>query len=242
MDENEIKKMQYAGMYRDVDLMVSEESDENEVKQKVNELEGLSKNYSDDVLTILEIHVDLDIEGFEDKDSNNGGAYRHKAPRMSLQLTRTQTRSCLFAGTTAWTILSRRKFSTLCITSSCQVWVLWLWFDPHDWWLGRAATSLLRQLIDAGTLANLPAGFKASGVRVRNDDEPLQPGEWRDIDAPGGEHQRRYHTSAIQRTIRNLAAMLGGLVQDGRRFVALADQQIGDMSNEMPCGHDRCCN
>jgi len=102
--------------------------------------------------------------------------------------------------------------------------------------LGRAATSLLRQLIDAGTLANLPAGFKARGVRVRDSDEPLQPGEFRDIDAPGGNIRDAIIPLPYKEPSGTLATMLGGLVQDGRRFVALADQKIGDGNQEMPVG------
>jgi hypothetical protein len=102
--------------------------------------------------------------------------------------------------------------------------------------LGRAATSLLRQLIDAGTLSNLPAGFKARGVRVRNSDEPLQPGEWRDIDAPGGSIRDAIVPLPYKEPSAALASMLGGLVNDGRRFVALADQQMADMGNETPVG------
>jgi hypothetical protein len=102
--------------------------------------------------------------------------------------------------------------------------------------LGRAATSLLRQLIDAGTLANLPAGFKARGVRVRNDDEPLQPGEWRDIDAPGGSIRDAIVPLPYKEPSATLAQMLGGLVSDGRRFIAMADQQVSDMGQETPVG------
>ena len=102
--------------------------------------------------------------------------------------------------------------------------------------LGRAATSLLRQLIDAGTLANLPAGFKARGVRVRNSDEPLQPGEWRDIDAPGGSIRDAIVPLPYKEPSGTLAQMLGGLVNDGRRFIALADQSISDMGQETPVG------
>jgi hypothetical protein len=102
--------------------------------------------------------------------------------------------------------------------------------------LGRAATSLLRQLIDAGTLANLPAGFKARGVRVRNDDEPLQPGEFRDIDAPGGSIRDAIVPLPYKEPSGTLAQLLGGLVNDGRRFVSLADQQMSDMNQETPVG------
>ena len=100
--------------------------------------------------------------------------------------------------------------------------------------LGRAATSLLRQLIDAGTLANLPAGFKARGVRVRNADEPLQPGEWRDIDAPGGSIRDAIVPLPYKEPSGTLAQLLGGLVNDVRRFIALADQQISDIGQETP--------
>ena len=103
--------------------------------------------------------------------------------------------------------------------------------------LGRAATSILRQLIDAGTLANLPAGFKARGVRVRNDDEPLQPGEWRDIDAPGGGY-RGYSIIPLpyKEPSGTLAQLLAALVEGGRRFVSLADQQTADANGQAPVG------
>jgi len=93
--------------------------------------------------------------------------------------------------------------------------------------LGRAATSILRQLIDAGTLANLPAGFKARGVRVRNDDEPLQPGEWRDIDAPGGDIKSSIIPLPYKEPSGTLTQLLAALVEGGKRFVSLADQQTG---------------
>jgi hypothetical protein len=102
--------------------------------------------------------------------------------------------------------------------------------------LGRAATSILRQLVDAGTLANLPAGFKARGVRVRNDDEPLQPGEWRDIDAPGGNIRDAIIPLPYKEPSATLSSLLGGLVDGGRRFVSLADQQTADGNGQAPVG------
>jgi len=102
--------------------------------------------------------------------------------------------------------------------------------------LGRAATSILRQLIDAGTLANLPAGFKARGVRVRNEDEPLQPGEWRDIDAPGGNIRDAIIPLPYKEPSGTLANLLGTLIEGGRRFVQLADQQTGDSNSQAPVG------
>ena len=102
--------------------------------------------------------------------------------------------------------------------------------------LGRAATSILRQLIDAGTLANLPAGFKARGVRVRNHDEPLQPGEWRDIDTPGGSIRDSIIPLPYKEPSATLAQLLGALIDGGRRFVSLADQQTSNMNQEAPVG------
>ena len=103
--------------------------------------------------------------------------------------------------------------------------------------LGRAATSILRQLIDAGTLANLPSGFKARGIRIRNDDEPLAPGEFRDIDAPGGDIRNSIIPLPFKEPSGTLASLLGSLIEGGRRFVSIADQQIGDnKSGDMPVG------
>ena len=103
--------------------------------------------------------------------------------------------------------------------------------------LGRAATSILRQLIDSGTLANLPAGFKARGLRIRNDDEPLSPGEFRDIDAPGGDIRSSIIPLPFKEPSATLAQLLGSLIDAGRRFVSIADQQTGqNMGKDMPVG------
>ena len=102
--------------------------------------------------------------------------------------------------------------------------------------LGRSATSILRQLIDAGTLANLPAGFKAKGIRVRDNDSPIQPGEWREIDAPGMDLRNALVPLPYKEPSATLAQLLGALVNDGRRFIALADQQMSNLNNEAPVG------
>ena len=236
MDDNEVAKMQYAGIYRDVDLKASEDIEENPVRQKVNELEGLSKNYSEDVLTILEFHATLDIEGFEDIDPATG-----EPTGINLPYIVTLDHS------SGQVLAIRRNYDEEDILKRKRQYFVHYKFMPGLGFygfglihmiggLGRAATSLLRQLIDAGTLANLPAGFKARGVRVRNSDEPLQPGEWRDIDAPGGSIRDAIVPLPYKEPSAALASMLGGLVNDGRRFVALADQQMADMGNETPVG------
>ena len=235
MDLNDVRKMQVAGAYRDVELTGGDDEEENPVKQKVNELEGLSKNYSDDVLTILEMHVDLDLEGFEDLDQM-GEPSGIKLPYivtvddtsgkvLSVQRNYSQDDPMM---------LKRQFFVHYKFTPGLGFYGFGMIHMIGG--LGRAATSLLRQLIDAGTLANLPGGFKARGIRVRNDDEPMQPGEWRDIDAPGGSIRDAIIPLPYKEPSGTLAQMLGGLVNDGRRFVSLADQQTSDMGKDAPVG------
>ncbi len=236
MDENDVRKMQVAGVYSDVDLRGSSDEETDAVRKKVNELEGLSKNYSDDVLNILEMHVDLDLEGFEDVDPMTGEPTGIRLPYV------------VTLDEASGKVLSvRRNYDmTDPLKRKRQFFVHYKFMPGLGFYgfglihmiggLGRAATSLLRQLIDAGTLSNLPAGFKARGVRVRNSDEPLQPGEFRDIDAPGGSIRDAIVPLPYKEPSATLSQLLGGLVNDGRRFVSLADQQITDMSPEAPVG------
>ena len=235
MDLNDVRKMQVAGAYRDVELTGGDDEEENPVKQKVNELEGLSKNYSDDVLTILEMHVDLDLEGFEDLDQM-GEPSGIKLPYI---VTVDETSGKVLSVQRNYSqddpmMLKRQFFVHYKFTPGLGFYGFGMIHMIGG--LGRAATSLLRQLIDAGTLANLPGGFKARGIRVRNDDEPMQPGEWRDIDAPGGSIRDAIIPLPYKEPSGTLAQMLGGLVNDGRRFVSLADQQTSDMGKDAPVG------
>ena len=234
MDANAIRKMQIAGIYRDVELSTYE-GDDDEVRQKVDEIQGTSKTYMDDVYTILEMHVDLDLEGFEDM-SPTGEPTGIALPYI------------VSVDEGSGHILSvRRNFQEDTPLAKKQQYFVHYKFMPGLGFygfglihmiggLGRAATSILRQLIDAGTLANLPAGFKARGVRVRNDDEPLQPGEWRDIDAPGGNIRDAIIPLPYKEPSGTLQNLLGTLIEGGRRFVQLADQQTGDTNANAPVG------
>ena len=234
MDANQIRKMQIAGFYRDVELNKHDE-EENEVRQKIDEIQGTSRGYTDDVFTILEMHVDLDLEGFEDM-SPDGEPTGIALPYV------------VAIDEGSGQILSvRRNFEEGTeLAKKMQYFVHYKFMPGLGFYgfglihmiggLGRAATSILRQLIDAGTLANLPAGFKARGVRVRNDDEPLQPGEWRDIDAPGGNIRDAIIPLPYKEPSGTLAQLLGSLVEGGRRFVSLADQQTSNMNQEAPVG------
>ncbi len=234
MDANEVRKMQVSGFYRDIELS-KYESEDNEVRQKINEIQGTSKTYADEVFTVLEMHVDLDLEGFEDMTPMG------EPSGIALPYIVTMDEG-------SGNILAiRRNFEEDSgIAKKTQYFVHYKFMPGLGFYgfgvihmiggLGRAATSILRQLIDAGTLANLPAGFKARGVRVRNDDEPLQPGEWRDIDAPGGNIRDAIIPLPYKEPSATLAQLLGALVDGGRRFISLADQQTGDGNTAAPVG------
>jgi len=234
MDANEIRKLQVAGFYRDVELSKYEE-DEDPVRQKVDEIQGTQKTYTDDVYTLLEMHVDLDLEGFEDMGPDG--------EPTGIQLPYIVT---IDEGSGQVLSIRRNYDEGTGLARKNQYFVHYKFMPGLGFYgfglihmiggLGRAATSILRQLIDAGTLANLPAGFKARGIRVANNDEPLQPGEWRDIDAPGGDIRGSIIPLPYKEPSATLAQLLGALIEGGRRFVSLADQQTSNMNQEAPVG------
>ena len=234
MDENELRKMQVAQVFRDVDLSTSDMEDDP-VKDKIDKLEGVSKSYSDDVYSILEMHVNLDIEGFEDVDQE-GEPTGIKLPYIVT----------LDHGSGDILAIRRNYDADDPFKRKRQYFVHYKFLPGLGFYgfglihmiggLGRAATSILRQLIDAGTLANLPSGFKARGIRIRNDDEPLSPGEFRDIDAPGGDIRGSIIPLPFKEPSATLAQLLGSLIEGGRRFISIADQQISNMSQDMPVG------
>lgn len=235
MQENDLRKMQVAGFYRDIDLTPRGGGDSDKVAQKVDEIEGVSPSHTDDVRSVLEMHVLLDLEGFEDMDMM-GEPTGIKLPyivtidRDSMQV-----------------LAIRRNYREEDPRRLPVDYFVHYKFLPGLGFygfglthmiggVGRAATSILRQLIDAGTLANLPAGFKARGVRVSNNDEPLQPGEFRDIDTPGGNLRDALMPLPYKEPSATLASLLGSLIEEGRRFVSIADEQMQGMNQEMPVG------
>ena len=236
MDENQVRKLQVANVYRDVDLLADYEGGEDTIKSKVDELDGRERTETDEVLTVLEFHVDLDIEGFEDRGTD-GEPTGIKLPYIvTLDLGSGEILSI------------RRNYAEADPLKRKQQYFVHYKFLPGLGFygfgllhmiggLGKAATSILRQLIDAGTLSNLPAGFKARGIRVRNQDEPLAPGEFRDIDAPGGDIRNSIIPLPYKEPSGTLAQLLGVLVESGRRFVSIADQQTGSPgSQQQPVG------
>ena len=237
MDENQVRKLQVAGVYRDVELSADDTSAyQSDIKEKIFDLEGVDSNHTEDVLSILEMYVDLDLEGFEDLDQN-GEPTGIKLPYMVT----------LDYGSGEILSIRRNYRENDPVKRKIPYFVHYKFLPGLGFYgfglihmiggLGRAATSILRQLIDAGTLANLPAGFKARGIRVRNSDEPLNPGEFRDIDAPGGDIRNSIIPLPYKEPSATLGQLLGALIQDGRRFVAIADSKIAEPgSQQQPVG------
>ena len=236
MTYNDIRKLQVAGVYRDVELSSSDyDEDQGEIQERSDELLGLRPNYSDDSYTLLECHVDLDLEGFEDKDMEGNSS--------GIMLPYIVT---LDQGSGKVLSISRNFREQDPLKRKRQYFVHFKFLPGFGFYglgllhtiggLSRAATSILRQLIDAGTLSNLPAGFKSRGVRIRNDDEPLNPGEFRDIDVPGGDLKNSIIPLPYKEPSATLANLLGVVVDSGRRFAQVADAKVADMNSQAPVG------
>ena len=236
MTENEIRKMQVGGIYRDVSLSASEDDEsDSTIRGKADEIQGLRPGYSDEVYTIHEIHVDLDLEGFEDMDEMG----EPTGIRLPYIVTMDEASGQILSIVRNWREADplRRKR---------QYFVHYKFLPGFGFYgfgllhmiggLSRAATSILRQLIDAGTLANLPGGFKARGVRIRNDDEPVNPGEFRDLDAPGGDIRNAIIPLPYKEPSGTLAQLLGVIVDSGRRFAQVADTKVADVNAQAPVG------
>ena len=235
MTENELRKLQVAGVYRDIELQAGDEDDESSIRQTGNELQGVRPSYGDDVHTLLEIHTEIDLEGFEDIDEA-GEPTGVKLPYIvTLDEDSGQVLSVVRNYRQTDPLRRKRQYFThFKFLPGFGFYGFGLLHTIGG--LSRAATSILRQLIDAGTLSNLPAGFKARGVRIRNDDEPLAPGEFRDIDAPGGDLRNALMPLPYKEPSGTLAQLLGVIVDSGRRFAQVADAKIADTNAQAPVG------
>jgi len=235
MSENDIIKMQMATVYRDVDISRNYDGEDGEVKEKINEIQGIRPTGDDDMYTIYECHTYLDLEGFEDTDIQ-GEQTGLKLPYIvSIDKNSGEVLSIV-----------RNWDEEDPLRKAMQYFVHYKFLPGLGFYgfglvhmiggLSRAATSILRQLIDAGTLSNLPAGFKSRGTRIKNDDEPIQPGEFRDIDAPGGDVRSSFLPLPYKEPSGTLAQLLGVLVESGRRYASIADANIQDVNQQMPVG------
>jgi len=237
MSANEIKKQQVSGFYANVDIGsggISE--DMSDIDEAIDEIQGISPSYKENRnRTVYEVHTVLDIEGFEDIDQE-GMSTGLKLPYIvTIEEDSEQVLS-----------IRRNYVETDPFKNKINYFVQYKFLPGLGFYglglshmiggLSKASTSILRQLIDAGTLANLPAGFKARGMRIRDEDEPLQPGEFRDIDTTGGSLRENLIPLPIKEPSNVLMQLLGILVDSGKRFAAIADMNVGDMNQAMPVG------
>ena len=236
MPENEVKKLQMSGFYMDIDLTGSDDDESSEVKEEIEELTGIQDSYGDSEISVLyEVHCNLDLEGYEDKNDDD------EATGLKLPYIVT-------IDTYSNKILSiRRNFDEQDPLKQKIDYFVHFKFLPGLGFYGfglthmigglsKASTSILRQLIDAGTLSNLPSGFKTRGIRIRDEDTPIQPGEFRDVDAPGGTLKEAIQPLPFKEPSQTLYALLGTLVDAGKQFASIAEINVGQGNPQAPVG------
>ena len=233
MTSNDLRKAQFAGFYRDVELNDPYE-EESKTQEKYNDIQGETKPANTDIYTLLEIHCDLDIPGFEDMDQ--GEPTGIKIPYIVT----------IEEGSGKVLSIYRNYRQDDPTKRKTEYFIHYKFLPGLGFYgfglihmlggLSRTATAALRQLIDAGTLSNLPAGFKARGLRIRDDDNPIQPGEFRDVDAPSGDLRNGLLPLPYKGPDQTLFALLGFVVDAGRRFAAVADAKLGEGSQANPVG------
>ena len=234
MSLNDLRKKQVSGFYLDVDVLPSQ-SELSSVQEQAAKIEGFEPADLDYDCTILECHVDLDLEGYEEKD-DDGEETGIKVPYV---VTISQDNGEVLA-------IRRNYLEDDDKKRKIQYFVHYKFLPGFGFYglglihtiggLSRTATAALRQLIDAGTLSNLPAGFKARGLRIRDDDEPLQPGEFRDVDAPGGAIRDSLMPLPFKGPDQTLFNLLGFVVQAGQRFATITDMKVGDGNEQAAVG------
>jgi hypothetical protein len=236
MDKNEIRKLQLTGFYTDIEIPTSGSDIISDVKDAINEIEGISANSTqNEDMTIYEVHTNLDIEGFEDMGAD-GEPTGLKMPYIVTIME------------DSGDILSiKRNFNESDPLRRKIPYFVHYKFLPGLGFYGfglthtigglsRASTSILRQLIDAGTLSNLPAGFKARGARIRDDETPLSPGEFRDVDMVGMDLRQAIMPLPFKEPSQTLYSLMNTLIDSGRRFASMADMKVGEMNGNAPVG------
>ena len=237
MSKNEIRKQQLSGFYADIELKGDAYTvNRSDIEEEIDEIEGQSPSYSENRdRTVYEVHTILDLPGYEDVDAE-GKETGLKLPYIVTIDEQSQQ------------VLSiRRNYTEQDVTKQKVNYFVQYKFLPGLGFYGlglshmigglaKASTSILRQLIDAGTIANLPSGFKARGMRIRDEDEPLQPGEFRDIDTTGGSLKENLIPLPVKEPSSVLMQLLGMLIDSGKRFASIADTNVGDVNAAMPVG------
>ena len=231
MSQNDLRKLQVSGFYRDIDLpRPSYKSDK--VQDKMNEIEGVTSTdnrQANALYNLIEVHTNLDIPGYEDEDGI-------KVPYVVTIDEDSRKVLSIYRNYEENDTLRKRK----------DFFVHYKFLPGFGFYgnglihtiggLSRTATTALRQLLDAGTLSNLPAGFKSRGLRIRDDSEPLQPGEFRDVDAPGGNIKDQFQFLPFKGPDPTLYQLLQFCVDSGRRFASIADMKMADMNTQAPVG------
>jgi len=235
ISENELRKQQVAGFYRDIELKPGQLK-EDELEQKEHELEGRTRSKDEDVFSLLECHVNLDLEGFEDINPEDGEPTGIKLPYI---VTLEENSREVLSIKRNYEIDDPKK-------SKVQYFVHFKFLPGLGFYgfglihmiggLSRTATAALRQLLDAGTLSNLPAGFKQRGIRIRDDAQSIQPGEFRDVDAPGGNIRDSFMMLPFKEPSQTLLQLMGVVVNAGQRFASIADLQVGDGNQQAAVG------
>jgi len=224
--ENDLLKKMATGFYKEVELMKPEKKD-NKIKDKYNELEGVKAVETNDyIYSVLEMHVDLDLSDYIAE--NEEDKINIKIPYIVTIEESTRKILSIYRNYKEGDAKFTRKeyFSHFKFLPGLGFYGFGLIHMIGG--LSRTATTALRQLLDAGTLSNLPAGFKSRGMRIRDDDQPIQPGEFRDVDAPGGNIRDQFQLLPFKEPSTTLFNLLGFCVDAGRRFASIADQQVGD--------------
>ena len=234
ISENDLRKQQVAGFYKDIELSKPQDK-ESEIEKKERELEGTKKTKDEDLYTLLECHVNLDLEGFEDSDQN-GEPTGIKLPYI---VTLEEGSREVLSVKRNYEIGDPKK-------NKIQYFVHFKFLPGLGFYgfglihmiggLSRTATAALRQLLDAGTLSNLPAGFKMRGIRIRDDAQSIQPGEFRDVDAPGGNLRDSFMMLPFKEPSATLLNLMGVVVNAGQRFASIADLQVGDGNQQAAVG------
>jgi len=231
---NDLRKRQVAGFYRDIPVIPAQ-SDSGSLSDEMERIDGMYPSQIDYDCTLLECHVDLDLEGYEElgEDGEPVGI------RIPYVVTISQDNGQILSIRRNYAEEDEKK-------KKIQYFVHYKFLPGFGFYglglihtiggLARTATSALRQLIDAGTLSNLPAGFKARGLRIRDDDEPLQPGEFRDVDAPGGDIKASLMPLPFKGPDQTLMQLLGFVVDAGQRFATITDLKVGDGNQQAAVG------
>ena len=231
---NEVRKMQVAGFYRDIDIP-EPANNQSDIRKKYDEMTGESRTYNyDDRHTVLEMQVDLDLEGYEDMaDGKQTGIALPYV--VSIDYPSGQVLS-----------IRRNYFQDDPKKLRRMHFVHYQYLPGLGFYgfglihmvggLAKSATSILRQLVDAGTLSNLPGGLKARGLRIKGDDTPIMPGEFRDVDVPGGAIRDNITFLPYKEPSGTLYQLLQNIVEEGRRFASMNDMKVSDMNNQAPVG------